>query len=68
MAARREGLAAPETVVMRQVTARRAQGACALEEVGSQGLTGVAAGRWRWEAPEGAFPSNRLVAFLSVPL
>ncbi len=27
---------------------------------------GVAARRWRWEAPEGAFPSKRLVACLSV--
>jgi len=83
------GLAAPNTVVMRQVTARRAPGTCALEDVGSQVRTGVAdprgvfrvhsptivasapflSGRdeargWlvrHWEAPEGAFPSKRLV-------
>ncbi len=123
MAGRRAGLAAPYMVVMRQVTARRAQGTCSLENWGSQvhtdvadppgvcrvlsltvvagvpflvgrdeargfwcgagsrahrGLVrwcwacshrhgqGVAAGRGRWEAPEGAFPSKRLVACLSV--
>ncbi len=87
-------LAAPNPVVSSQVTARRAQGAFALEDVGSQVRTGVddptgvfrilsptvvagvrfLIGRdedmWllvrRWEAPEGAFPSKRLVEFLSV--
>lgn len=42
MAGRRAGLAAPYRVVMRQVTARRAQGAFAMEDWGSQVLTGVA--------------------------
>lgn len=42
MAARPAGMAAPNTVVSSQVTARRARGPCALEDVGSQGLTSVA--------------------------
>lgn len=42
MAARLEGLTAPNTVVMSQGTARRAQRAFALEDVGSQARNGVA--------------------------
>jgi hypothetical protein len=40
MAARLAGLAAPNTVVMRQVMARRGEGACALERVGLTGAHG----------------------------
>ena len=43
MAAQLEGLIAPNTVGMRQGTAQRAQGACALEDWGSPGCKGVAA-------------------------
>ena len=61
MAAQCAGLAAPHTGVMRQVTARRAQGACALEDVGAQVFKGVA-------EPTGVFRVLRPSVVAGVPL